>query len=290
MIAGKSISETNAKKVCSYFKEPFAKLFIPVGADKTLEGRTIKSHGRLIISVLNKAVQWGYIPDNPAKNAPLPKVEYKEAHFLDDKEIKTLLIGIQNAPMQYKTMVNVVVYSGVRLGELCGLEWHDIDFENHTISIRRVSQSVSGKGTITKEPKTKQSIRTIACPMHLFVVLKEFKAWQAEKRLQMGDLWHDTNRLFTKDNGLPIYPGSLGRWLGKYIKDNKIELPPFTIHSLRHAYATIMLGAQVDYEVVSKNLGHSQTSTTLNIYGHAIASAAERAADIMGAKLDISHM
>ena len=84
-----------------------------------------------------------------------PKVTQKEISFLDDVQAKELISLIDDAPIQYKTMIITLIYTGMRLGELCGLEWKDVDFDNEIITVRRSSQYISGKGIITKEPKNK---------------------------------------------------------------------------------------------------------------------------------------
>jgi len=288
ILAGKGISKANAEKVSMYLKKPMSKLFTPINADKTLSNRTIMSPHKLIKTILNTAIAWGVIPSNPANGATPPKVEYKESNFLDDIQAKELLLLIQDAPVQYRTMVITLIYTGMRIGELCGLEWKDVDFKNNTITVRRSSQYLPGKGTFTKEPKNKSSIRTNVYGDYLFKELKSFKAWQSEQRLKIGDQWHDTDRLFTRLDGKDIYPNSLGAWLHKFLA--KTNLPPISVHSLRHAYASILIAAGTDIETVSKRLGHSQTSTTMNIYAHALASRDRKAATVMDSALDISNM
>lgn len=209
-----------------------------------------------------------------------PKVTQKEISFLDDVQAKELISLIDDAPIQYKTMIITLIYTGMRLGELCGLEWKDVDFDNEIITVRRSSQYISGKGIITKEPKNKSSIRTNKYPSVLFKLLKDYKVWQARERLKLGDRWNDTDRLFTTYDGLPMHPNTLNTWLKKFLENT--NLPRITVHSLRHTNATLLIAGGVDIRTVSKRLGHSQTSTTLNIYTHAIQSADAMASETIG--------
>jgi integrase len=162
---------------------------------------------------------------------------------------------------------------------MCGLEWGDIDFENHLITVCRSSQYVSGKGIYTKETKTETSDRTIKLPAPAFEVLKEYKVWQTQERLKMGDRWVTSDRIFTQFDGKPVHPDSITGWFRDFIA--KTDLPQITIHSLRHTNITLLLAAGVPLRTVSYRAGHAQTSTTENLYAHAIRTADEIAADML---------
>ena len=85
----------------------------------------------------------------------------------------------------------------MRRGELCGLEWRDIEFENNMIQIERASQYLPGKGIYTKEPKNNSSKRVIKIPQQAFDMLREYRLWQQQERLKMRDAWVETGRLFS---------------------------------------------------------------------------------------------
>lgn len=245
----------------------------------TLSDVTIRHHHRLISAILNTAVQWGALPHNPCDRVKPPKAMQKEAVYLDDKQAVHLVELLADAPIQQRTMIITLLYTGMRLGELCGLEWKDIDSEKQMIAVRRSSQYLPGKGIFTKEPKNKSSIRTNKYAPELFALLREYRIWQTEQRLKVGDRWQDCDRLFTQWDGSPIYPASVSAWFHKWIANT--DLPRITVHSLRHTNATLLISGGVDIRTVSRRLGHSQTSTTMNIYAHAIKSADEMAADVI---------
>ena len=94
--------------------------------------------------------------------------------------------------------------------------------------------------------------------------------WSASNINNLGDQWHDTDRLFTQWNGLPIYPDTVTDWFAKFIR--KHDFPHVTLHSLRHTNASLMIAEGADVCTVSKRLGHANTATTLNIYAHALNS------------------
>ena len=102
---------------------------------------------------------------------------------------------------------------------------------------------------------------------------------QKEDRLKLGDRWKDTGYVFTKWDGSPMHPDSLYQWFSNFIKRN--DLPPITLHSLRHTNASLMIANGIDLATVSKRLGHADTSITARIYTHAIKEADAVAADAL---------
>jgi integrase len=237
------VAEQTARKVCGVLGILFEEGFEPSKPISGLSNKTIKHHHRLISAILNQAVYWQVIPSNPASRVRPPKVARTEASYLDEKQSAVLLQLLESESIQHSAMIKMFVYSGLRRGEMCGLEWGDIDFENHLITVCRSSQYVSGKGIYTKETKTETSDRTIKLPSPAFEVLKDYKVWQTEERIKMGDKWVSTDRIFTQCDGKPIHPDTITGWFRDFIA--KTDLPQITIHSLRHTNITLLLAAGV---------------------------------------------
>jgi len=273
------IAVETAIAVCKALKIKFENAFERSKPDKGLSKKTIKNYHRLISAILAQAVYWQVISSNPAQRVKAPKVPRTEAKYLDEKQTAILIELIEKTSMQKRTMILLLIYSGLRRGELCGLEWNDIDFANKMITIRRSSQYVPSKGIFTKETKTVTSDRTIKLPTAAFELLAEYKNWQLCEKIKLGDAWQEHNRLFTQWDGKPISPDSITNWFREFIKGT--DLPQITIHSLRHTNITLMIAAGVPLKTVSYRAGHAQTSTTSNIYSHAIRSADEMAAEVI---------
>ena len=128
---GDNITETSANKIASALNLPLKKLFtIKKEGKKILAPKTILHHHRLISSILETAIKWQVILYNPCSRVETPKVERKEARYLDEYQAMELLNSLESEPLQYKTMITMLLYSGMRRGELCGLEWSDVDFDN----------------------------------------------------------------------------------------------------------------------------------------------------------------
>ncbi len=241
-----------------------------------LAPKTIHEHHIVISKILNTAVKWMVLDKNVALQADSPKVPYREINYLDEKEARHMIFLLNSEPIQYRTMILLLLYTGMRRGELCGLEWKDIDFDTGKLRIVRSSQYL-GKGQMfTKEPKTKAGIREITLSHNTLRILQDYRLWQNRERLKLGEAWEDTDRLFTQWNGKPIHPDTVTGWFAKFIQRN--GFPHVTLHSLRHTNATLLIAEGTDVCTVSKRLGHANTATTLNIYTHALRSKDEEAA------------
>ena len=240
---------------------------------KPLSGKTILEHHRLLRAMLHKAVYWQLIVTNPAERVQPPKARKPKRRSYDDEQTKILLENLEllpNEDTKYKVAIILTVFTGVRLGELMGLEWTDVDFKNGIISINRSSQYLSDMGVFTKVPKTESSIREIAIPEFIIFLLEEYKLWYEEQKSIYGELWTNSDRLFVQADGKPMHPSTISKWFVKYV--GQIGLPVINFHGLRHTNASLLVAQNVDIAVVSARLGHAQISTTLDFYVHPLLS------------------
>ncbi|HHY32382.1 MAG TPA: site-specific integrase [Firmicutes bacterium] len=173
-----------------------------------LSEKTILYYHRVLHAMFSDAVKWGILSQNPADKVEAPKLKRAKVSYYDEKQTAELLAALETAPLQFKAAILLELATGLRRGELMGLEWQDVDFEADTIEVQRSSQYLPGHGVFTKEPKTETSKRILAVPASVMAVLKQYKAAQAEHRLQVGDLWQGSNRLFTTWDGRPMHPDS----------------------------------------------------------------------------------
>lgn len=245
--------------------------------DASLSNKTILEHHRLISNILSYAVKWQLIDKNVANFADPPRMSHKEIKILDEQQMKRMMAILESEPAPYGTMIKLLLYTGLRRGELMGLEWKDIDLDTGILQVVRTSQYIGNKTIITKDPKTASGRRKLTLSRSACIMLREHKKWQNTQRLQLGDQWVDTDRLFTAWNGTPMYPDTISGWFSEFIKKN--GFPKVSLHSLRHSNATMMIAEGVDIRTVSQRLGHADTSTTLNIYTHAMKSRDLEAAE-----------
>ena len=287
LVKGDSVSHESAQKVSCALQMPLESLFFPAeNPDKPLSGKTVLHHHRLISSILEKAVKWQVIFSNPCERVEVPKAERKEARYLDEKQAAEMLRCLESEPLQYRTMITLLLYSGMRRGELCGLSWDDVNFKENLIDINKSSLYLSEKGIFEDTTKNFSSKRVIKLPAPVMALLAEHKKMQTMERFRLGDQWEDHNKLFTQWNGKPIHPDTITGWFRKFVAKN--HLPDVSIHSLRHTNATLLIAGGTDLRTVSKRLGHSNMTTTGNIYTHAIQTADERAAEMLGDILNVN--
>lgn len=134
-ISGKRVSKETATAISEELGLKLSDAFRLEQPNRLLSSNTVRSYHRIISSCLGKAVKWGYIPYNPAVNAELPKMPKQEAAYLDEAEARQLLVLLHQEPIKYRAMITFDLLSGLRRGELLGLRWQDVDFENQTITI-----------------------------------------------------------------------------------------------------------------------------------------------------------
>ncbi|HJJ09765.1 MAG TPA: site-specific integrase [Clostridiaceae bacterium] len=240
---------------------------------KPLSGKTILEHHRLLRAMLHKAVYWQLIVANPAERVQPPKARKPKRRSYDDEQTKILLENLEllsSEDIKYKVAIILTVFTGVRLGELMGLEWQDVDFKNGIISINRSSQYLADMGVFTKVPKTESSIREIAIPEFIVSLLEEYKLWYEEQKSIYGELWTNSDRLFVQADGKPMHPSTISKWFVKYV--GQIGLPVINFHGLRHTNASLLVAQNIDIAVISARLGHAQISTTLDFYVHPLLS------------------
>lgn len=232
---------------------------------KTLAPKTIKHYLSLISDVFSYGVKMGVVSENPCSKVTIPKVGQKEKQIY--------------SPEQVWRFFKLAVYSGYRHGELLGLEWKDVDFDNNVISVHRTSCYTTGKGIYTDTTKTKKSQRSLKFPQEIMDLLRELQIEQAEERSKLGDYWVDTDRLFTKDNGEPQHPNTIYTWLKRFCERN--EFPFYGIHQFRHFFASVLVNEGVDIVSVSGALGHSTVATASGIYCHLLENARVRVSDVI---------
>ena len=255
-----------------------------------LAPETVKSNVRLVSVILNYAVKKRILTYNPCITVDYPTAQEKKRDFYTVEEVRKLLEILRNEDEENKPFAlffTLAAYTGCRRGELMGFEWKDIDFSNDTLSINRAYYYDAHKREFfTDTPKTKTSRRNLKLPAHVMETLKEFREWQNKQRELCGGSWVETDRLFTRWNGVPMNPNMPGDYLTKLSKRTGIR--KVSVHSFRHFNASALINNGVDVVTVQTALGHSTAATTLSIYSHAFNSAQTRAMEAIANAIDLS--
>ena len=279
---GKHVQVATAEKISRGLGLPMDALFTVHCAPGKLSANTIHHYHQLIRAILSKAKRERLVPFNVAQeHAAAPKMARKEAKYLDDEQARRFLeLLMEEQDIRVKTAFILALFTGARRGELCGLSWPDIDEAAQVVHIRRASQYQRGRGVVEVPTKTAGSVRTIKVPLFVMDILREYRKWWAEQRLKCGTAWKGkAQRILIQEDGTPINPDTVNFWLGRFVKAH--DLPHITPHSLRHTFATLQIAAGVDIRTLQARTGHSQASTLVNIYSHALQSAQEAASDVL---------
>lgn len=235
-------------------------------------------------SVFARAVEQGFLKETPCTKAvilPKAKSAKEKKPFLDENQAKELLSMAQDYS-QFNTIIKVLLYTGMRSGECLALRWQDIDFENRTIHIENTLTDVGGKHWL-QPPKTATSNRFIGLSDVLADILREHKKQQEVKKAAVGCLYKYPEMVFTTESGNYIDRSRLNTQFRRFVKNTSFEFA--TLHTLRHCNATLLINSGIDLKIVSDLLGHSDVSTTANIYADVLQSSRAKVADLVSLKL-----
>ena len=241
--------------------------------------KTIKHHYTLVTEILNTAIKWGYLYNNPNKNVTPIKVHKKEIECYSPEEVEKLIEVLQKEPIKYQAVILLALDSGCRRGELTGLTWNDVDFETGLININKTTQYVSGYGTFEKTTKSETSNRVVYITPTTLQILKIYKREQNEQKLLLGNKWQNSNRVFTTDYGEDMHPDRPYKILKHIIK--KYNLKDITFHGLRHTSISLQISSGIQTQIISKRAGHSNVSITHSIYSHFFDDGFKEVADKM---------
>lgn len=246
-----------------------------VAGDGGLSGKTILQVHRVLSKALKQAVSWQLIPRNVCQSVEPPRARHRELRALSPEETRRLLEVAGAEDSIYGDAVIIGLHSGMRLGELLGLRWEDIDLENGRLAVRRTLHYIPGEGIIYREPKTARSRRTVLLGNVALDTLRRTRRRQLRVRLSLGPAYQDHGFVFATAVGTAIFPGNLRRAFRRMVK--KAGVDPLRFHDLRHTHASLLLARGVHPKVVSERLGHASIAITLDTYSHVLPSLQEEA-------------
>lgn len=256
-----------------------------------LSNKTIQHYHRVLSAIFESAVKWGMIKENPCSRVSPPKIERKEMRCLDEEGVSKFMACLRNENIKYQAIIELFLVTGCRRGEIAALQWNNVDLEKGIIYIKQAAVYTPSTGIIIKQPKTVSSIRKIKLPTSTVDLLKDYRKyclaekikigdlWQKEEKERLGNTWKDPEWVFATWDGYIMHPDSFTDIFKKFIR--KHNLIDIRLHDLRHTSATLLINAGLNVRAVAQRLGHSNVSTTMNIYAHALQSADKQAADIM---------
>jgi integrase len=215
---------------------------------------TLRVTYRWLAAVFNAAVLDGAIPRTPCRGIRLPPVEKEQVHPLAVEEVAAIADAV---PDRYRAMVVLAAGTGLRQGEVFGVQVGDVDFLRRVVHVRRQVKSLPGRPPFLASPKTPSSIRTVPLPEVVLVELAEhLRRWPAE----------DGGLVFTTGYGAPYERSTFNAVWRKAVAS--VGLAGVGFHDLRHHYASVLIRAAESVKVIQARLGHKSALETLDTYGH----------------------
>lgn len=233
---------------------------------KGFSPKTIANTIGLLSAAYDDAVRTGQLSVNPCKNVLLPKRNRKEIYVFNNDEVMKFLDALLYERMDYKVGYELALLCGLRRSEILGLRESDVDLQEGTVSVWHTRHRVGGQ-TVEQNTKTARSRRTLALPS---VLIEDIRALISIHHLQD---FPTSDYLIQDGFGQPINPQVLSQHI--FIIERDADLPHVSLHGLRHTFASMLNAEKIDVARISAELGHSNITTTLNIYTHVFGDASE---------------
>lgn len=229
---------------------------------KPWKARTVNQMLTVLGSALDALVKEGVLVRNVAALIDKLPDERTESDTWSPEEVERFLLESRDDPYLHAWYLALC---GLRRGEICGLRWDDIDFDDELLTIVR-SRVSFGSTTSEGAPKSKRSTRTLPIPEDLAKQLKAARARQAKERLALGEAWTDSGYVVIDPAGEPLSPGALSsRWVHAVAR---AKVSTIRLHDARHTCATLMHLRGVPIAVIAAWLGHASAAFTLSRYAH----------------------
>lgn len=238
-----------------------------------LHPRTVHHCHRTLHKALNDALRQGMIPNNPATLAEPPRVPHRPMLLPTDEQLAKALAALQQNRIW--PSVYLMLCTGLRRGEALACTWSDL--RGNKLTVTKSLMRSDGE-TLVKDVKRPSSRRTVILPADAVAMLREWEAEQKQEMLKRG--YRNEGRfIMTNLRGEPMNPDAFTSAMRAISERAGARINP---HLLRHGHATELLSAGVHPKIASARLGHSNISTTLNIYSHVVDDMQEGAADAAG--------
>ncbi|MEK3890204.1 site-specific integrase [Bacillus sp. FSL K6-3431] len=242
-----------------------------------LSARSIHHIHRIISNALNLGVRMGEVQRNIASAVDPVTVKKKELNYWDVEDVNKY-VEVARSHKHFIAFY-LAIFTGMRQGEVLGLKWDALDFDNKTIHVHRAIKRKEG-GHVLDDLKNDPSYRSISMSESLMFELKKHKTRQKEEKLKLGEDYDDQGFVVATAVGSFVLPTNIGRAFRIMLKKTKVKQIRF--HDMRHTHASLLFSQNIHPKIVQERLGHSSIQITLDTYSHMLPNMQEAAA----AKLD----
>lgn len=269
-------------KLCDIKPMHIVQLFgsVQEGRKKPLSANTLTSMHRLLRVIFNTAIAWQLITKSPMAGLKYPKKMKSKTSFYDENESLKLLTTLEEEPLVWRALIVVAITTGLRRGEICGLEWKHINLDKKFIEIDQQLVYTKATQKIVKAPKSEGANRKVSIPQMAVDLLADVRSYTKKEKFRMGSRWKNEGEhdfVFRTGTGSSFTPEYLSSKWRDFLKAK--ELRHINFHALRHTSASLLINEGIHAKVISERLGHSDIGITMNTYGHVFKKADEVAAN-----------
>jgi integrase len=254
---------------------------VPKEVSPGLAPKTVRNVHAFLHRALVDAVAWKYLGDNPASNVKPPRRPRTRRQVWKPEEIQTFLGSVRHD--RFAALFLLELTTGIRRGQVCGLQWDAVDLDSGEISVHNNRVVVGGQARDKAGGKTRNADQTISIDRATVAALRRWRQVQDGERTFFGDDYHPGDYVFTYQDGRPLHPDSIRQRFDRLAV--AAGLSRITFHDLRHSYATGALRAGVSPKVISERIGHANVGFFLETYAHVLGNddreAAEQAASFL---------
>jgi len=255
---------------------------------KGLSARSVINLHKIIRQSFQYGVDLKLLAHNPTDGLKPPRHIDNQKTWWDKDQVMEFFKKAQSFRPRHLPLFQLAFLTGMRRSELAGLKWEHVDLVSTppTIHVKDTLQRIIGEGLVTGKPKTKGSNRKIEIGKMTVALLRHIQGGQQVLKMELGSSRQSSSYVFTRPDGRPIDPDQATHDFTDIVRQT--DLPPITLHDLRHCHATDQLKNNVPMKIVSERLGHANIGITMNLYSHVLTGMQKEAADSIEEGLEIT--
>lgn len=269
-VRGKKVALTTAEKICNFLGIDVKDYFYIISNTELLSSKTVHEHITLLNTILKMAVKERILDFNPVDATNVPKKQKTNVNYYQPDEVVEIWKRIDEQQLRWRVLVTLLIVTGCRRGEICGIKWTSIIWDYNLIHVNH-EVLFDDEGIYTEDSLKNDDDKYVQFDSETKNLLLEYKtAFENDMNtLQIPkNEWPEYLFYQVSNPSKPIHPSSVNSFLARF--SEKYGFRKINPHALRHSLASALIADGVDDVTLSKQLGHKQVSTTREIYGHQI--------------------